>query len=421
MIERPVSVSIREGRTGTEAGGHGLILLEIDDFAAYEQLFGEETATALIYDAECRVWSSLPEGSGSWQAGRGQFAVSLPDCAPGDLGRIARAAQRAIAQKPLVCPAGDIHVTASAGCAIATPAELTRLGPTAQRALAAARRAGNSRCHVLSATGEDAGVVVAAAESCLASGRLTVSFQPVCRLDGGAAAFSECLVRMPNDGAEPVPAARFLPGLVALGHGPALDRMMLERALVLLTKHRRLRLSVNICAPTLHDDGWMAALEARAAADLALADRLTVEIGVQALVAERLAAGRFLERVRQTSASIAIDGFGTVELGLRALGSIGADMVKIPINDPAAREGAEALALVAQRLDLAVIATGVETPEDVAMIERIGVDLAQGYAFGAPEQSPDFSATEPDGQRLANALELSAFRARASRAAPASR
>lgn len=398
----------------------GLILLEIDDFAALEALFGEDITTTLTYAAECRLWTALPEGAGSWQAGRGQFAVSLPGTDLATLRRVAAALQRALSSEALTAPSGGVHVTACAGCALAPEEELTRLGPTARRALAAAHRKGRGSCEIKMADEDDTAALVAAAESCLAARRLLVAFQPVRRLDGtGPVAFQECLVRMSNDGGDPVPASRFVPGLVMGGHGAELDRLVLDRALSLLVKHPRLRLSVNLCGTTLSDPGWMAGFEARAAADMTLAERLIVELPARVVLDEPIATGTFLERLRGTGASVALDGFGTVEIGLGTLRSLQLDMAKAPVSVLDGEGVAEGLATLAERVDVSLVATGVESEETADRLSKAGFDYGQGLAFGRPDQALARSAISTVAE--ADDLAVTVSPARAARSWFASR
>ena len=47
-----------------------------------------------------------------------------------------------------------------------------------------------------------------------------------------------------------------------------------------------------------------------------------------------------------------------------------------------------ALYTLAKENDISVLAEGVETAEELAMIESIGVDYIQGYYFGKPQAEP---------------------------------
>lgn len=402
---------------------HGLILLEIDHFAAFERLFGEAAATALIHDAEARLWSKMPEGSGTWQAGRGRFAVSVPDCEAAGLQQLAQRVQHAFAAGAVSCPPTDVHITASAGCALASSETLTELGPTAQRALEIARRHGANRRKLLHAEQQDSAGLTRAAMHCLDNRGLKIAMLPARRLDGtGPVAFWECLARLPNEGRDAVPAARFLPAVIAAGRGPEVDVLVLEHALSMLANRPTLRVSVNLCSDTLTGTAWFSLLKSWCADDPTIADRLIVEIPSTALVTESTGAAAFAERLRRTSASLAIDSYGEPWVPHRRLAALQPDMIKLPFSQPELRERAEDHVTLAHRQDITVVATEIETQEQAALAMACGIEIAQGYLFGGPQLAPE-TDPEADGEtfRPVRPSAFSSRRGRAFRVAPASR
>lgn len=100
---------------------------------------------------------------------------------------------------------------------------------------------------------------------------------------------------------------------------------------------------------------------------------------------------RTIETLRARGYKIAIDDFGTGYSSLSVLKNLSADCIKLDrgfIQDVNSSkldyEITSAVLKMAQVLDLAVIAEGVETKSHVDTLLQIGCRCAQGYYFAKP-------------------------------------
>jgi EAL domain-containing protein (putative c-di-GMP-specific phosphodiesterase class I) len=96
--------------------------------------------------------------------------------------------------------------------------------------------------------------------------------------------------------------------------------------------------------------------------------------------------------------SIAVDDFGTGYSGLSYLKRFPIDTLKIDqsfvreiTSDPASAAIAGAIIAMAQRLNLDVIAEGVETPEQCRLLRESGCRYMQGYLFARPVPTEDLT------------------------------
>jgi EAL domain-containing protein (putative c-di-GMP-specific phosphodiesterase class I) len=94
---------------------------------------------------------------------------------------------------------------------------------------------------------------------------------------------------------------------------------------------------------------------------------------------------------RELGFSTAIDDFGTGHAGLARLSTVHTDMVKVDMDlirgidrDNRKRAILESLVQLMRRLGTDVIAEGVETEEELAVLRLFGVRYVQGYLFGKP-------------------------------------
>lgn len=112
-----------------------------------------------------------------------------------------------------------------------------------------------------------------------------------------------------------------------------------------------------------------------------------------------------LQRLSAAGITIAIDDFGTGWSGLAAFRDTPADVLKIDRGFVAAMvRSPDGLDLVAAIIDLAhrftkaVVAEGVETPQQLAELTRLHCDYVQGYLTGRP-----LTAAELTGRLAAEA------------------
>lgn len=105
---------------------------------------------------------------------------------------------------------------------------------------------------------------------------------------------------------------------------------------------------------------------------------------------------KILDFYRQSGFGVALDDMGSGYAGLSLLGDLQPDLIKIDreIVSKAADSKSHynicaALIKMGKDNDQLVLAEGVETQEDVLLMESLGVDLFQGYYFGKPQPQPE--------------------------------
>jgi EAL domain-containing protein (putative c-di-GMP-specific phosphodiesterase class I) len=112
-----------------------------------------------------------------------------------------------------------------------------------------------------------------------------------------------------------------------------------------------------------------------------------------------------LVELRQLGVKIAIDDFGTGYSSLSYLRQLPIDIVKIDktfIDDMIGSEQqtavVEAIIRIADTLNLAVVAEGIEDPAHRDLLARIGCGYGQGYLFARPMSAADAARwLTPDG------------------------
>ena len=153
----------------------------------------------------------------------------------------------------------------------------------------------------------------------------------------------------------------------------------------------RLRLSVNITAADIVRPGFAEQFIALVADTGFDPGRLTVEVTESGLIEDLAAAGNLLARLRQGGLRVAIDDFGTGYSSLAYLKALPLDYLKIDkrlVEDisgsPRDQVVVRSVIDMARSLGLEVIAEGVETEEQLALLAREGCNLYQGFLCSPP-------------------------------------
>jgi len=160
-----------------------------------------------------------------------------------------------------------------------------------------------------------------------------------------------------------------------------------ERSDAVLDLSVSVNLSVKqLLQPNLVEDIKKLLLEARVPPQV-----LRFEITESAVMADPASATELLQQIKDLGIRLAIDDFGTGYSSLSYLHRFPLDTLKIDrsfINNAAAdgegMEIARTIMPMAKNLRLDVVAEGVETMEQVALLKRLQCRYAQGYYFSRP-------------------------------------
>ncbi len=104
-----------------------------------------------------------------------------------------------------------------------------------------------------------------------------------------------------------------------------------------------------------------------------------------------------LEQLRKLGVQIEVDDFGSGHASITTLLQVRPDRVKIDrhliqaaIYDPVQRKVVAAILEIAHALGIEALAEGVETVQDVAVLNDLGCQLFQGFAFAKPMPADEF-------------------------------
>jgi EAL domain-containing protein (putative c-di-GMP-specific phosphodiesterase class I) len=153
--------------------------------------------------------------------------------------------------------------------------------------------------------------------------------------------------------------------------------------------------SVNLSARSLLTTAALDFLEAQPV------DRLVLELTEHAAVDDYAMLTGMLAPLRADGLRVAVDDTGAGYASLRHVLLLGADLIKLDrslvsdlASDPVRHALVAALTRFADDTGSQVVAEGVETTEELAALEHLGVHYVQGYLLGRPAPLDGVSGTQ---------------------------
>lgn len=232
----------------------------------------------------------------------------------------------------------------------------------------------------------------------LSQGRVQLAYQPVVMAaHTSRAAFHEGLIRVLDKAGRPIPARAFITAVEAHELGREIDCAALALGLRTLMQYPRIRLSVNMSARSIGYPKWTRILRHHIGEHPRLCERLILEISETSAMQLPEIVLSFMAQWRSKGISFAMDDYGSGPISIPQLKDFGFDILKIDgcftrgIHANAEHHATTAALLaVAKQFGRTSVAEAVETEADAQWLAALGLDMLQGYAFGAPTVNPDW-------------------------------
>jgi diguanylate cyclase (GGDEF)-like protein/PAS domain S-box-containing protein len=232
----------------------------------------------------------------------------------------------------------------------------------------------------------------------IGAGQLSMVFQPLFHLDPCQPYGFEALARWIHPERGPISPEVFIGLAEESGHIEALTRWVIDHSVDQLARwHKQaphlahLGMHVNVSGRDLAWPGLVAHVQAALARHQLAAGHLTLEITETVLMSQLDVALRALEALREIGVKFSIDDFGTGYSSLAYLSTLPIDSLKIDRTfvmgmheRPQNVEIVRAVLNLGRSLGKKVIAEGIETPEQLAALRRLGVPIGQGYLLSRP-------------------------------------
>ena len=224
---------------------------------------------------------------------------------------------------------------------------------------------------------------------------LELHYQPIVRSNDQHVVQVEALLRWSQSDGSFIAPDEFIPVAEMTGQIIPLSEWVFKRAcedaIKLQQREPKLRMSVNISALHFNRANFVDFVLDTLAETGCRGAWLELELTESILLEGSQYAIERLEMLRKHGLSIALDDFGTGFSSLSYLKRLPLDVVKIDRSFIAGirhhkgdRVLIESVIKIAQSLNFAVLAEGIETPQQAEFVTELGCNFLQGFYFGRP-------------------------------------
>jgi diguanylate cyclase (GGDEF)-like protein len=395
--------------SGREDSSEGSVLyLDIDHVRVANELHGFELGNELIVRvAELLSTPFLPDGALAARVSGDRFAVVLPDTTAAHALKVAQSLQAA-ASKLAIGPSKErFDVSISCGVSSLVPMQdgLARAIAAAELACKAAKSHGRNRVQLYAF--EDGSMMrrhadmlaVGQLRSALKSDRLLLYAQRIVPLQNPSLPGGyEFLLRLRDTDGTLVSPGPLIEAAQRYQLLPTIDRWVMKRAIQLMAPYRGmlatrgLTMSVNVSGQSIGDEMFMQQFTQLLKGANLPRHCISVELTEQAAITNLASAKSMVVRLRALGC-----GFALVNR-IKIDGSFVRDVM----SDRNSQATVKAIVELAKGLGIETVAEYVENDEIASEIRRLGVDYAQGYAYGKPEPVTDLlqSLAQDESRRL---------------------
>jgi diguanylate cyclase (GGDEF)-like protein/PAS domain S-box-containing protein len=404
-LERHVAYVERYGPKGAA------IVLDLDHFKTINDTLGHSAGDELIVRVAHALRSRLRESDVLSRLGGDEFAILLPEATPEEADAVAAAVLDAVRTLAVPTATGRTRtVTASLGIALFDSAEkLTGedVLVNADLAMYDAKEAGRDQLAAYDAPERPETRIEARISwadmirDALAEDAFVLHAQPIVDLSTGEATQYELLLRMRGPDGELIGPSAFLPVAERFDLMGAIDRWVVSRAIRIvgaeLRAGRRLVVEINISGRSAGDPELLELIERELRSSEVCPSQIIFEITETIAVSNIPRAQHFAARLADLGCRFALDDFGAGFGSFYYLKHLPFDYLKIDgefvrhsAADPTDQLVIQAVVDIARGLGKRTVAEHVGDSETAALLQRMGVDHAQGFHLGEPAPLGDW-------------------------------
>lgn len=384
------------------AGKAAVFSIDLDHFKTVNDSLGHQVGDQLLQEVADRLRASAGPGNIAARLGGDEFAVVMANVPHQDIATLYANQLMEAVRAGVTLEGMPLSVTVSIGISLypdhgSSPDTLLRC---ADAAMHHAKDSGRSHCQFYSPGMEGQALEDLQKERMLrqaiADGAFELHYQPQVDLTHDRLCGMEALVRWRHPDDTLVSPGAFIPFAEARGLITPIGQWVLREACRQMKAWQEMGLpavpvAVNLSALEFRQRDIASEVAGVLQSTGLAPEYLEIELTESVLMHHSEAMQATLQGLRQLGVRISVDDFGTGYSSLAYLKRYPIDKLKIDrsfvMDTPADADDVAimtAIIQMARGLQLRTVAEGVETPEQLALLQSLGCDLVQGFLISRP-------------------------------------
>jgi diguanylate cyclase (GGDEF)-like protein/PAS domain S-box-containing protein len=393
-------------RAGCETA---LLFVDLDYFKRVNDSLGHAVGDLLLVEVAARLRAAVRASDTVGRLGGDEFLLLLPYAGPQAASSVAEKLIEALSQ-PFEVGGYSLTVTPTIGISLYPKdgCDYDTLLRAADAAMYKAKEAGRNAFLLFSPEMNEGPLqrlmLSNDLRQALKNGELELHYQPQLSLPGGRVLGAEALLRWRHPKQGMISPLKFVPvaeesGLIETIGAWVIEEACRQAAAWSAPGVAPLTVAVNCSARQfVAPEALLNTVKQALAASGLPPQRLELEITESLIVKDINKTQWLLDQFRTLGVKVAIDDFGTGYSSLYYLKRLPIDKLKIDqsfvrdlANDADDRAIAATVIALGHTLGLRVIAEGVESAEQLRLLEQMGCDEGQGFLWGRAMPSADFA------------------------------
>jgi len=433
VFGRAVNEAVKLGRR--QAKEFAVMFLDLDRFKIINDTLGHAAGDLLLVEIARRLRRCLRESDLVSRVGGDEFIVLLRETS--DAQQVATMARKILAAivKPLTLHGQECRVTASIGISLfpSDAQDEESLTKNADAAMYAAKEDGRNNflfhSREIKTQSIERLMLETSLRRALKRNELVLYYQPKRDLSRGGISGVEALLRWNHPDLGLLLPNRFIPLAEETGLIVPIGRWVLQTACLQNMAWQRqglppIRVAVNLSPRQFADPNLLGDIRTALEKSGLPPQLLELEITESMVMQNMERTMRVLEAIKRLGITLSIDDFGTGYSSMSLVKKLPIDALKIDrsfvreiASDADDKAIAEAIIALGRALDLTVVAEGVETAEQEAVLRAHNCDEIQGFLISKPIPADEFAAFVAD-HTLAELKAVTAAAASANKAMP---
>ncbi|MEL6859161.1 MAG: EAL domain-containing protein [Pseudomonadota bacterium] len=381
-----------------EGKRHGLYIIDLDRFKQINDTFGHDVGDEVLQDLAIRLKNVVGDRAQVFRLGGDEFAILKETvkqkaelCDMGD--ELVKAME-----KPAQVSSGELPYSISIGVGLSNQSgdNVDQLYKQSDTAAFSAKTKSGTQYVFFDTKLEGATTRKFEIEQCLKISiqkkSIDLVFQPQVNLSDGSVLGYEALARWNDPLLGSITPAEFIPIAENSALIEHLDRLIFAKAVrqasIWLLRHQRI--SINVSARSLNSPRFSEFVLSQVDRCRLEPQQIEIEITETALIENWTTSKKIVEQLRAGGVRIVLDDFGVGYSSLSYLVEFPVQKIKFDRSFlQKSQEGPSALVMqaiaeLAKRMNLELVAEGVETKDQIRLLRKIGCKTGQGYLIGKP-------------------------------------